>query len=103
MQATLTVAEGRPVELGVAAEGRHGEPGVAAEVRPVELGGAAEDSLPEVGVSHDAVREVEIDEGGIGEIEPDAGPETWARRIGGALIFGPVITQVLGQNTLRGK
>ena len=92
-----------PSNLASPAEGRPVEPGVAAEGRPAEIGAAAEGRPGEVGVSHYAVYEVEVDEGGAGEIEADARPETWARRIGGALIFGPVITQMLGKNTLRGK
>jgi hypothetical protein len=57
----------------------------------------------EVGGGHYAVYEAEIDEGGAAEIEADVIPETRARRIGGLMIFGPVITQMLGKNTLRGK
>src|SRR5215468_5635540 len=95
--------EGCPGERSVAAKGRSAEPGVAAEGRPVEVAAAAEGRPVEVGGGHHAVYEAEIDEGGAAEIEADGIPETRARRIAGLMIFGPVITQMLGQDTLRSK
>jgi len=95
--------EGCPAERSVAAKGRSAEPGVAAEGRPVEVDAAGEGRPVEVGGGHHAVYEAEIDEGGAAEIETNGIPETRARRIAGLMIFGPVITQMLGKDTLRGK
>jgi hypothetical protein len=47
--------------------------------------------------------EVEVDKRGASEIEADAGPETRARRTGGALIGDSFIAQMLGKDPLRGK
>jgi hypothetical protein len=60
-------------------------------------------SPDEAGVGHYAVLEVEVDEGGAGEIEDDTRPETWVWRIGGALVSGSVVTQMIVKNTLHGK
>lgn len=69
----------------------------SASSETAEPGGAGEGRPAGVGVGHYAVYEVEIDERGAAEIEVGVSPETAARRIGGLMIFGPVITQMPGQ------
>ena len=78
-----------PTKLAVSLKAASTNKALTAEGRRPEVSNAAEGCLDEAGIGHYATFKFEVDESGASEIEADARPETWARRIGGALILWP--------------
>src|SRR4051812_38943514 len=71
----IKVQDAYPVEPGGAGEGRPVEPGVAGEGRPVERGVAGEGRLRKGGTDDGYAAQVEVDQGGAGQVEAHARPE----------------------------
>src|SRR6266566_1481887 len=97
-----TAVEGRPTEGCFLRERRGLERGIA-EGHLVELRGAGERRSGEPGVCRSYAKEVEVDEGGIGEIQAHVGPEFRADRLRCGLTLVPVDTQVISEDALRSK
>src|SRR6266704_3232053 len=97
-----TAVEGRPTEGCFLRERRGLERGIA-EGHLVELRGAGERRSGEPGVCRSYAKEVEVDEGGTGEIQAHVGPEFRADRPRCGLTLVPVDTQVISEDALRSK